>query len=358
MHSGRHLKYSPVIFDETKIGLRGSSAPVPISLNNQQDSSYSGVITIGTPPQSFRVIFDTGSSNLWVPSSKCTDFSTSPACKNHARYSSSSSSTASAYTGSDDSLSISYGSGSITGFLSVDNVSVGTATVSKAVFGQTTQEPGDAFTQGNFDGLLGLAFPAIDATSGRSPPIFDIMMQQKLFAKNQFAFYMDSTDGDNNSKLTLGGYDSTAFTGSLFSVPLSSSNGYWTVNLQDIGVGSSSSACAPSGCMAIIDSGTSLIAGPSSAMSKVISDIGTVEEDCSNLSSLPQIYLKFNGQKFPLTPQEYVLKLTDSSSGEVVCQLGLDTFEDDLWIVGDTFMRAYYTVFDRDAKAVLFAKSK
>ena len=182
-------------------------------------------------------------------------------------------------------------------------------------------------------------------------------MKQKIFTANQFGFYLSSTDGDNASKLTLGGYDATAFTGSLFSVPLSSTNGYWTVTLQDIGTGSKSSgACPSTGCMAIIDSGTSLIAGPSSAMNKVITAIGTVEEDCSNISKLPNIYLTFNGKQFPLTPTQYVIKL--SSNGETVCQLGLQTFEDDLWIVGDTFMRAYYTVFDRDHNTESFATSK
>ena len=85
-----------------------------LPLTNYMDAQYYGTIEIGTPPQEFTVIFDTGSSNTWIPSKKCHSL----ACYLHNRYDSSESET---FERDPRKFAIRYGSGAVEGFISKVN---------------------------------------------------------------------------------------------------------------------------------------------------------------------------------------------------------------------------------------------
>src|ERR1700759_2366465 len=164
-------------------------------------------ITIGTPPQTFKVVLDTGSSNLWVPSTECGSI----ACYLHTKYDSSSSST---YKKNGTSFEIRYGSGSLSGFVSQDTMSIGDLKIKDQLFAEATEEPGLAFAFGRFDGILGLGFDTISVNK-IVPPFYE-MVNQGLLDEPVFAFYLgDTADGEGESEAIFGGINEDHFTGKL-----------------------------------------------------------------------------------------------------------------------------------------------
>ena len=144
-----------------------SSFPASLSILNFKNMQYSAVIGVGTPPRSFRVLFDTGSSNTWVYSAECQ----TAACAAHAQYDHSESST---YDADDARVRVRYGSGSISGYLSSDTVTLGSLRLMSQTFIEVVSERGSALDVGHIDGIVGLAFPSM-AAGGRAP-LFDNML--------------------------------------------------------------------------------------------------------------------------------------------------------------------------------------
>lgn len=141
------------------------------------------------------MVFDTGSSNLWVPSHSCW----SPACFLHKTYKSSASSS---FQKNGTAYDIKYGSGGVKGFMSSDVVAVDGVKV-HMTFGESTTLSGVSFLASKFDGILGLAFPAISVNG--VTPYFYRLMEEKLIDEASFSFYLTSTPGSSGSKLVLGG---------------------------------------------------------------------------------------------------------------------------------------------------------
>lgn len=319
----------------------------PVVIYNSGDTSYYGPISVGTPPQKFQVIYDTGSSNLWIPSQSCKN------CKTHAEYYSSKSST---YKKDGTKFNIQYGSGPVSGFQSKDSVEVGSVTVPNYIFAeiQDVSGLGQLYSQGPFDGICGLAFQSISVN--HVPPVFVSMANEGLIAEPVFAFYLTDKDG-TAGELDFGGADKNHYSGSLQYVPLVSED-YWSLTLEGIKIGNKSIRTWSN--EGIIDSGTSFIVGPSLGVSNFAAamggtynrNYGLYEISCS--ATTPVAHIEFNGVTLSLTPQDMILEIASNT-----CVLTLSSGgSQPLWIFGDPIMRKYYSVFDYGNKRIGFALAK
>jgi len=332
-----------------------------VTLQDFDDAQYFGPITIGTPPQPFNVIFDTGSSNLWVPSKKCplTDL----ACQLHKKYDSATSST---YSANGTAFSIQYGTGALTGFLSQDTVEIGGLQVQNQIFAEAMSEPGLTFVIAKFDGILGMGYDSISVD--HVTPVWYNLVSQGLVSQPVFTFWLSQNPAASaGGELTLGAIDSSRFTGDLTYAPLTSET-YWEFKVDDFSLGSDSLKwCTTAGCKAICDSGTSLIVGPTKDIDALNKKLGAVVENgegiftsCDVINSLPDITVTISGTAFTLTPQDYVLQVTSDGVTECLSGFaGLDLPPDvgPLYILGDVFIAAYTAVFDFGNTQVGWAKS-
>ena len=100
----------------------------PITLGNEWNFSYFGSIELGTSGQTINVIFDTGSSDLWVPSVSCTD----DGCTGGYQFDQSASST---YATNNNPFTLNYASGSVTGILATDKLNIGGLILNNQLFG-------------------------------------------------------------------------------------------------------------------------------------------------------------------------------------------------------------------------------
>ncbi|CAM5119789.1 unnamed protein product [Eretmochelys imbricata] len=316
--------------------LASEDASEPLTNYMDMTIEYFGTVSISTPAQDFSVLFDSGSSNLWVPSVYCSN----TACKDHNRFNPSDSST---YEATSEDVSIQYG----TGILGYDTVQVGGIVDTNQIFGLSKTKPSSFLYYFPFDGILGLAFPS--SSSSGATPVFDNMMNEGLVSQYLFSIYLSSND-QTGSFVMFGGIDSSHYSGSLNWIPLSSES-YWEITMDSVTMNGETIACS-GGCQAIIDTGTSLLAGPPSGVSNINSYIGTSDGaiSCSAMSSLPDIVFTVNGIEFPVPASAYIIEESGS------CMSGFESiYLEGRWILGDVFIRQYYVVFDRANNQVALA---
>jgi len=317
---------------------------------SNQASEYYGQVAVGSPQQSFMVVFDTGSGNLLLPSTECDD----EACTSHKRFDSGVSVSAMqiayadqpvtpmGHDGSRDVVTITFGTGEMSGVYVRDNVCLGNEGICcKADFIAATNESDEPFSLVPFDGILGLSLPQM--AEGQDFSVLDRLVKAGMLQEKVFAVFFGG-DGEQ-SEITFGTYTEDKMASMLFWAPVTVP-GYWQVKMDDITLDSQrlGLCVGASRCQVAVDTGTSLLAGPTEVVDTLIEKL-QVANDCSNFASLPKLGFIVGEHILDLEPEDYV---SQSDGGCTVGLMALDIPppKGPLFIFGDPFLRKYYTVYD------------
>jgi len=301
-------------------------------------TAYWGDISVGTPPQNFKVIFDTGSGNLIVPSSECNV----PGCKNHKKYAHKDSTTSKSVTNEngEDSSEITFGTGQISGDFYGDKLCIGDTLCYDANFIAAEKETASPFEMLPFDGIMGLGFK--DLSMGKGFNMLDELTTNGALPGGSVSFYL--TDG-GDSEVTFGGYKSEYLASDIVWAPVEVES-WWQVAVKDITFNNEPKGLCDGECRVAVDTGTSMLAGPSGLVDKLNRMVGA-KSDCSNFNELPKLGFQIGDKILNLMPDDYMDK---SDSGE--CDFSLMALDvpppkGPLFIFGDPFLRRFVTVFDK-----------
>eukprot|EP00039_Didymoeca_costata_P018308 m.332992 g.332992 ORF g.332992 m.332992 type:complete len:396 (+) comp17041_c0_seq1:113-1300(+) len=351
------VKNAKIVEPHEKYMNVGGTGKVVIS--NLENAQYYGPITIGSNSQPFKVVFDTGSSNLWVPARNYTEDPLKHKYKPDGD---------SDYKADGTKFEILYGSGPVSGFVSMSSVTMGGLTAKQQRFAEVTETKGlgAAFKVAPWDGILGLAYKAISVDG--ITPVFRSMMNQGVVDKGVFAFFLSNEAAPPlppivKGELTLGGVDPNHFTGELQYVPVSNP-GYWEIKGDDIQLGGKSVTTTKN---FVLDTGTSILAGPKEEVAAIAKMVGAkpfplapgeYTIPCSSVASLPTLTFVIAGKEYSIEGKEYVIN--DENQICLFGFLGIDIPppRGPLWILGDIFIRKFYTVFDLDNNQLGFAPMK
>lgn len=334
-------------------------------------SGYYGEISVGTPPQTFNVVFDTGSSDLWVVSSQCR----SDVCAEQKKFNYHQSSS---YEGQNEDnededededeeeedeedeesyVQIEYGSGSMNGHIGRDTVRLANNQIiirNQMVIDATTLSR--EFSGSPFQGIFGLGLSGISGSS-HDPP-FHNMINNNLVERPLFAIYSQHHAGE----IDFGGIDTSRYEGEIQYVE-NVDDGYWMMHMDEVNFQDQRFE----GRKAIIDTGSTLIIMSESDARLYHQHIpeatsngdGTWSFPCKNIKDLKPLTIQAGDAFLSIPPEK--LFLTPMVSTSKYCLSGISgqgmANSEDTWVLGDVFLRHFYTVFDVGQNRLGFAKA-
>ncbi|KAF9958071.1 hypothetical protein BGZ72_000936 [Mortierella alpina] len=329
------------------------------------DKQWVAAMMIGSSQQEFSVIFDTGSSDLWVPSSSCY----SQACLSLRRFNPSKSST---FQSLNQPWSINYADSlSVSGTVGVDDVTIAGIKINRQTFGPASVVYGSP-TALEFDGMLGLAFDS-NSEIGAATPVTNMMLQGQLDEPVVSVWLNKASNQDkslsNGGQFIFGGVDQSLYTGSITYVQVTSSDD-WQVTVDEVHIGRKELPLYSSSARAIVDTGSSYILFPDYLAVAFHREIPNSRYDdklgwqipcaLANSRTVGDLTFKIGGEKFSVPLSDIVI-LTSEYKG--YCLSIIDSWKEvdghssqSGILLGDLFIKNQYVVFDYGKRRIGLAQ--
>ncbi|KAK4056162.1 hypothetical protein OIO90_002893 [Microbotryomycetes sp. JL221] len=334
-------------------------------MNFEADLAYYAPIGIGVPPQYMNVILDTGSADLWVASTEC---SSSTGCANMPLFNSTASNSS---IDMNTSFGVRYGSGSASGDLFQDYIGFAGYNVSRQGFALVDTVSSDLIT-GNISGLMGLGWQPL-AASG-VVPFWQNLFQAGVLLFPGFAFSLSRFVNVSNAnlvepggQLSVGYLNMSLYQGDIHYVDIPNGmQSYWVIPMNAIAINGTNVTQIEQ--MVAIDTGTTLIGGPTDVVSSLYQQIpGALPAtgDFTGYYSYPcnssvNVTLTFGGAHFNMTPDDFNLGPFGSNNNVSTClgaffDLRLNANSRISWVIGAAFLKNVFSVFRADPPSVGFA---
>ncbi|KAH9481636.1 putative aspartic-type endopeptidase CTSD [Psilocybe cubensis] len=358
-HPRAHERRSDDTASNTNSTLGGPSIRnIGLSIESY-DYGYMATVKMGSPGRNFNLLIDSGSADLWVGSEGCMG-DDGGSCGNHTFLGARSSTT---FNESKEDWAIGYVSGSVSGYLVQDDVTIGGLKLKAHTFGVAINESID-FTSDAipFDGLLGLGKEAI--SQQRVPTLLQSLYQATLIPAPIVSYKLPRlADGYNDGEMTLGGMDPKHFNRkTLVTKKNINKFGFWGVNVDAVQVGTQNMNW--SNRTIVLDTGTTLMVAPQHDVDAIHSKIPGARFDGSGwivpCNMTTSIALTIGGQKFPMDPRDIAFYPVEYESPE--CMSGIAAggvgpfYLDNEWLVGDVFLKSVYFSTDENQDTISIAR--
>jgi hypothetical protein len=344
-------------------GVEAANAPTAsnsLGLNIEaQDVGYLAFIQMGTPPQNYLILMDSGSADLWVASENCTS-TAGGGCGDHTTLGTTSSST---FQDTGKQFQVTYGTGAVEGTVVTDNIAVAGLSLNAHSFGVADQETDDfADNAVPFDGLMGLAQSTLSEQGVATAP--ESLASAGLISDAITSFKISREADDlNDGEITFGGLDPTKFdSNTLTTFDNVNTQGFWEGNMDSVTVDGTDSGLQ--GRTAILDTGTTLIVAPPDDATAVHQLIQGAQSDGQGGFTVPcqtnaSVALSFGGTSFAIDPRDIAVQPVDANDPTGDCVSGISSGEVGAateWLVGDVFLKNAYFSVDVGKNAISLAK--